>query len=192
MEFKKKIDKAEMDGLPVFVFSGEVIVVENEEQANEAINHLASCACIGFDTETRPSFKKGQVNKVGLIQLATDDRVYLFRLNKLGFLPALRRLMADRAVLKVGVGIRDDIKSLRRLSDFIPASFVDLQDYAVDFGIEDKSFSKLMAIIFNVKISKRQRVTNWNAPQLTEAQIRYAATDAWGALEMYQRLSAAC
>ena len=87
------------------------------------------------------------------------------------------------------MGIRDDIRFLRRLGDFAPASFVDLQNYATEFGIEEKSFSKLMAIIFNVKISKRQRTSNWEAPQFSEGQVRYAATDAWGALKMYQRLS---
>ena len=111
-------------------------------------------------------------------------------MNKCGFQPALVRLLASPRIIKIGVGIRDDNRNLRKLTDFTPASFVDLQEYAGRFGIEDKSFSKLMAIIFGVKISKRQRTANWEAPALTEAQIRYAATDAWGALKMYQRLTA--
>lgn len=124
------------------------------------------------------------------MQLAVPERVFLFRLNKCGFQPALVRLLASPRIIKIGVGIRDDNRNLRKLADFTPASFVDLQEYAGYFGIEDKSFSKLMAIIFGVKISKRQRTSNWEAPALTEAQIRYAATDAWGALKMYQRLAA--
>ena len=123
------------------------------------------------------------------MQLATLERVFLFRLNRCGFPQSLRSVLSDPKILKVGVGIRDDIKSLQRSGSFPPASFVDLQEYVKFYGIEDKSFSKLMGIIYQVRISKKQRVTNWDAPVLTEAQIRYAATDAWGALKMYLKLS---
>ena len=101
----------------------------------------------------------------------------------------MRQLLEDQGVFKIGVGIRDDLRNLKKEHQLSPNSFIDLQDYAEKFGITDKAFSKLMAIIFRVRISKRQRVTNWEAAQLTEAQIRYAATDAWGALKMYERLS---
>ena len=172
------------------MFTGEVKVIEEERQVGEAADFLSRHACLGFDTETRPAFRKGEIYKVSLLQLAVPERVFLFRLNKCGFQPALVRLLASPRIIKIGVGIRDDNRNLRKLADFTPASFVDLQEYAGYFGIEDKSFSKLMAIIFGVKISKRQRTSNWEAPALTEAQIRYAATDAWGALKMYQRLAA--
>ncbi len=178
-----------MDQLPPCVYSGEVIVIEEAEQADEVAEFLNRQMCLGFDTETRPSFRKGEVYRVSLLQLATCEQVFLFRLNKCGFRPALIRVLANPQIVKVGVGIRDDNRNLRKLANFIPASFVDMQEYAERFGIEDKSFSKLMAIIFGVKISKRQRTSNWEAPVLSEAQIRYAATDAWGALKMYQRLS---
>ena len=171
-DLKKTIDRKEIDLLPPYVFTGEVKVIEEERQVGEAADFLSKHTCLGFDTETRPAFRKGEIYKVSLLQLAVPERVFLFRLNK------------------CGVGIRDDNRNLRKLADFTPASFVDLQEYAGYFGIEDKSFSKLMAIIFGVKISKRQRTSNWEAPALTEAQIRYAATDAWGALKMYQRLAA--
>ena len=144
---------------------------------------------MGFDTETRPAFHKGERYNVGLLQLATLERVFLFRLNRCGFSQSLRSVLSDPKILKVGVGIRDDLKSLKRMGNYMPASFVDLQEYVVRFGIEDKSFSKLMAVIYQVRISKKQRVTNWEAPVLTEAQVRYAATDAWGALKMYLKLS---
>ncbi len=189
VEYKKTIDKEEIKLYPPFVFSGEVIVVDDPQQVNQAVNDLSKHGCVGFDTETKPSFRKGEVNQVSLLQLAIEERVYLFRLKLCGFQPSLRKLLSDPDVIKIGVGIRDDIRFLRRLGDFAPASFVDLQNYATEFGIEEKSFSKLMAIIFNVKISKRQRTSNWEAPQFSEGQVRYAATDAWGALKMYQRLS---
>lgn len=188
-DLKKNINKEEIDQLPAFVFSGEVVVIEDAENAECAANFLRDYKFLGFDTETRPAFRKGESYKVGLIQLATPNQVYLFRLNKCGFVPALRCLLEDADVVKIGVGIRDDLRNLRKSGEFSPASFIDMQDYAAKFGIEDKSFSKLMAIIFQVKISKRQRTSNWEVPVLTEAQIRYAATDAWGALRMYQRLS---
>lgn len=189
MEYKKTIDKEEIKLYPPFVFPGEVIVVDDPQQVNQAVNDLSNHTYIGFDTETKPSFRKGEVNQVSLLQLAIEERVYLFRLKLCGFQPSLRKLLADPHITKIGVGIRDDIRFLRRLGDFTPGSFIDLQSYAAEFGIEEKSFSKLMAIIFQVKISKRQRTSNWEAPQFSEGQVRYAATDAWGSLKMYQRLS---
>lgn len=190
VDYRKTIDKEEINNLPVFAFKGEVVVVERENEAEEAVRFLSGYGVVGFDTETKPAFKKGEFHSVSLLQLGVEERVYLFRLNKCGLTPALRRLLGDEGILKIGVGIRDDLRFLRKLADFKPASFIDLQNYAVGFGIEEKSFSKLMAIIFGVKISKRQRTSNWEAPELTEAQIRYAATDAWGALRMYQELAA--
>ena len=188
-EYKKTIDKEEMKLYPPFIFSGEVSVINDPQQVSQAVNDLSRHRALGFDTETKPSFRKGEVNQVSLLQLATEERVYLFRLKLCGFQPSLRNLLADPDITKIGVGIRDDLRFLRRLGDFTPASFIDLQNYVSEFGIEEKSFSKLMAIIFNVKISKRQRTSNWEAPQFSEGQVRYAATDAWGALKMYQRLS---
>lgn len=187
--YRNKIDKEDVDLFPVFVFPGEILVIEDAADIEGAVVDLRAYSYIGFDTETKPSFRKGETNQVSLLQLAVEERVYLFRLKKCGFPPALRNLLADKNIVKIGVGIRDDLRFLRRLGDFIPASFVDLQSYAAEFGIEEKSFSKLMAIIFNVKISKRQRTSNWETPRFTEAQVRYAATDAWGALKMYQELS---
>ena len=188
-EYKKTIDKEEIKLYPPFIFSGEVSVINDPQQVSQAVNDLSRHRALGFDTETKPSFRKGEVNQVSLLQLATEERVYLFRLKLCGFQPSLRNLLADPDITKIGVGIRDDLRFLRRLGDFTPASFIDLQNYVSEFGIEEKSFSKLMAIIFNVKISKRQRTSNWEAPQFSEGQVRYAATDAWGALKMYQRLS---
>lgn len=178
----------EMQELPAFSYEGEVIVIEEANKVEEAVHYLAAHPFLGFDTETRPAFHKGETYPVSLLQLAVPERVYLFRLNKCGFLPSLRNLLAEKRVVKIGVGIRDDIRALRKLGNFQPASFVDLQEFVVGYGISEKSFSKLMAIVFQVKISKRQRVSNWDASALTPSQIKYAATDAWGALRMYEEL----
>ncbi len=188
-DLKKHIDREEMDRLPLYTYQGEIIVIEDALNADEVADQLRRCKLLGFDTETRPAFRKGESYKVGLLQLATTEHVYLFRLNKCGLGRSLRQLLEDPQVFKIGVGIRDDLRNLKKLGEFKPAGFIDMQEYAARFGIEDKSFSKLMAIIFKVRISKRQRISNWEAQELTDAQIRYAATDAWGALRMYQQLT---
>ena len=188
MEYQTKISEEEIEELPLFTFDGEIVVIDHENKVQTAVEDLLSYPYIGFDTETKPAFKKGVTHQVGLLQLATDKRVYLFRLNKCGFPKELQALLANEEVTKVGVGIRDDIRGLRKLGNFTPASFLDLQIFAKAFKIEEMSFSKLMSIIFHVKISKRQRTSNWEAPKLTPAQVHYAATDAWGALKMYKAL----
>lgn len=188
MAYKTKISEEEIEELPNFTFDGEIIVIDHEDKVDAAVDDLSAYPYIGFDTETKPAFKKGVTHQVGLLQLATDKRVYLFRLNKCGLSESLQDLLANENIMKIGVGIRDDIRGLRKLANFTPASFLDLQIFAKAFGIEEMSFSKLMSIIFKVKISKRQRTSNWEAPRLTPAQLHYAATDAWGALKMYKAL----
>lgn len=187
-EYRPTIEPEEIKNLPVFSYEGETLVIEEPKAVEEAVNYLSCHRRLGFDTETRPSFHKGESYLVSLLQLAVNERVYLFRLNRCGFSLPLQRLLADPCIEKIGVGIRDDLRVLQKRESFQPASFVDLQDFAAGFGIQEKSFSKLMAIIFQVKISKRQRTSNWEAPTLTAAQIKYAATDAWGALKMYEEL----
>lgn len=189
-EYKSKIEREEVNTLPVFTFEGPVVVIEDPKQVDECVERISAYPKLGFDTETKPAFKKGVFHKVCLIQIATEEEVYLFRINKCGFQPSLEKLLEDDRIMKIGVGVKDDVVRLKKLKEsFEPGFFLDLQDFVEKFGIRDKSFSKLMAIIFNVKISKRQQVTNWEAFQLTEAQVRYAATDAWGALQMYLKLT---
>ena len=134
-DLKKTIDRKEIDLLPPYVFTGEVKVIEEERQVGEAADFLSKHTCLGFDTETRPAFRKGEIYKVSLLQLAVPERVFLFRLNKCGFQPALVRLLASPRIIKIGVGIRDDNRNLRKLADFTPASFVDLQEYAGYFPL---------------------------------------------------------
>ena len=137
MEYKTKISEEEIEELPNFTFDGEIIVIDHEDKIDAAVNDLSSYSHIGFDTETKPAFKKGVTHQVGLLQLATDKRVYLFRLNKCGLSESLQDLLANENIMKIGVGIRDDIRGLRKLANFIPASFLDLQIFAKAFGIEE-------------------------------------------------------
>lgn len=188
MNYKSTITKEEVALLPSAMYEGRVVVVEREEDIDAALEPLFQSKVIGFDTETRPSFKRGVLYPVSMIQFGTEDYVVLLRLNKINFTKTIQSLLSDENIIKVGVGIRDDLSALQRLVKFQPSSCIDLQNMVGAYGINEKSFAKLMAIIFGVHISKRQRTSNWAADVLTEAQIRYAATDAWGAKIMYDKL----
>jgi ribonuclease D len=177
--FVENIDNKEIEKLPLTHFNGKIIVVESEENIDEAMSYLKNAAVIGFDTETRPAFKKGLHYKVALLQLALPDTVVIFRLNKTGLPDELVALLANEDIIKTGVAIHDDLKALQKLKKFTPGGFVELQKYVKEFGILDCGLKKLAANILGIRISKSQRLTNWEAEQLTEAQLVYAATDAW-------------
>jgi ribonuclease D len=170
-------------------FKGEIIVVDNLNTFNKVFPALLGNDLLGFDTETKPSFKKGQKNTVSLLQLSTDNIACLFRINKIGFPEGLIRLMSDPKVIKVGVAVRDDIKFLEKVKKFTPDGFVDLQSFVRGYGIQSSGLKKLTAIVLGFRISKRQQVTDWEAKELTEAQQIYAATDAWVCHQIYKKLT---
>ena len=186
---KKSITKEELRNLPLTSFEQEIIVIENRVQFEHYLPELYLENVLGFDTETRPSFKKGIKNKVSLLQLATQEKAYLFRLNKIGLPNELAKFMASPDHLKIGAAIRDDLKALKKLSPFEPAGFIELQDYVKNFGIENESVQKIAGIVLNIRISKSARLSNWEAAKLTQKQKKYAATDAWVCLESYNVLS---
>jgi ribonuclease D len=185
---KKIITEEEMQNLPLTAFEKEIIIVETEDQIEEAFNYLSSQKILGFDTETKPAFKKGQKNEVALLQLASYDRAYLFRLNKLKLNGQIKRILSDQNITKVGVAIKDDLIALKRKSTFVHQSFVELQELVKKYGILNFSLQKLSAIVLGVRISKSKRLSNWESEILNEAQLKYAATDAWMALEVYKTL----
>lgn len=187
---KIKISKEIIATLPIESFPGRIVVVDNEAQITEATKCLSHESIIGFDTETRPTFKKGQSNHVALMQLSTHDTCYLFRLNRIGFTPALKRLLEDETLLKVGISLKDDFCMLGRLNSgpFTPRNFVELQKFVKPYGIEDQSLQKIYAIVIGKKISKGQRLSNWEADHLTDSQQLYAATDAWSCIKIYEAL----
>lgn len=185
-----KFDKKKIADLPRMLFEGRIFVLQTEREADKAVNYLLTQGVLGVDTETRPSFQKGKVNKVALLQVATLDTCFLFRLNRMGVTPSIVRLLQDEHTIKVGLSLKDDFSSLRRRGNLSPNGFIELQDFVKDFGIEDQSLQKLFANIFGMKISKGQQLTNWEADVLTENQQLYAATDAWACVKIYQELLA--
>jgi len=179
------ISKEEIEELPLGKFTGEITIVDNPEDLQIVADELKDEKVIGFDTETKPAFKKGQRNEVALLQLSTVDKAYLIRLNKTGLTNEILNIFTNPEVKKVGVGIRDDIKALQRLKPFNHAGFIELQDFAKVAGLESFSLKKLAALVMNIRVSKRQRLSNWEAENFTESQANYAATDAWAALQIY-------
>ncbi len=190
LNFYNKIPKEILDELPIRSFEGKIYVIENIEDMFSAVNELKKHTLIGFDTETRPAFKKGVYHKVSLLQLSTKDQAFLFRLNEIGLPKELADLLSDNSIIKTGVAIKDDIKALQKLNRFLPAAFVELQKYVDEFGIEDNGLKKITGNVLGFRISKGARLTNWDNKLLTDLQLKYAATDAWVSYEIYSKLSA--
>lgn len=174
--------------LPVTTYSGEIILVDNAATAHQALRALAKECAVGFDTETRPSFRKGCVHKAALMQISTSERCFLFRLNKIGICAELKAFLENPDILKIGLSVHDDFNVLRRSEDINPQGFVELQSLVKEYEISDISLQKIYAIIFGQRISKSQRLTNWEADTLSRAQQAYAALDAWACLKIYDYL----
>ena len=177
-----------LNDLPLRHYEGEIIVVENAEEIPKAAEQLIKSKVLGFDTETKPAFKKGQSHQISLLQISNEETTFLFRLNKTGLTKELIDLLAAKNILKVGVGIRDDIRGLKRITEFEDGGFIELQTKATDLGVKDFSLKKLAGILLAFRVSKRQRLSNWETEVLSEGQIIYAATDSWVALEIYKSL----
>lgn len=183
------ITKQELAELEKVNFEGEIYVIDHPAEVDNAVAYLSTKSALGFDTETKPAFKRGQVNNVALLQLATEDECFLFRLNKIGYPESLEKLLCNESVKKIGLSLRDDFAALRKRTGKKPQNFIDLQLFVDKFGIEDNSLQKIYAIIFGKKISKSQRLSNWEAAELTPAQQSYAAIDAWACLKIYNYLT---
>ena len=188
--YKVSIKPEEMEKMPMTAFQGEIQVIKKfGRKYLKAIDYLNKQQVIGFDTETRPTFSPGQKSGgVSLLQLSGADKAFLFRIKKLGMTPKLCRLMANEKIAKVGAATGEDVLGLQRYSPFKPAAFIDLQRIVWEYGIKDKSVKKMAAIILGIRISKTQQLSNWDADELSEAQQKYAATDAWVCREMYLKL----
>ena len=186
--FIDKISNEETAALPSIEFRGEIRIVEREEEIDEACRRLMQEPVIGFDTETRPSFRPGVTFRVSLLQLSAPDVCYLFRLNKIPLARPILRLLESRETLKIGADVAGDLRSLRQIRRFRDGGFVDLQAIAPEWGIAEKSLRKLSAIVLGQRVSKAQRLSNWEAATLTEKQRLYAATDAWVCTRIYDRL----
>ena len=183
-----KYDKKQIAELEPEVFGGRIVVVVSESEARRAVSYLLTQSILGVDTETRPSFRKGPMNKVSLLQVSSHDVCFLFRLNHTGISSSVRRLLEDTTVPKIGLSWHDDLLQLHRLGEFETGLFIDLQDHVREIGIQDLSLQKLYANLFGRKISKRQRLSNWETDILSDKQKAYAATDAWSCIRLYEEL----
>jgi ribonuclease D len=189
MNYTNVITKETVSQMPREFFTGRIVLVDNNKALETAMEQLSSFTAVGFDTETRPNFSKKTRYRMSLMQLSADDVCFLIRLNWFKKIPpSLESFLKNEAVKKIGLSLRDDFHGLHRLTNVSPGNFIDLQTYVKQFGIEDMSLRKIYAILFGKKISKRERLSNWEAPALTEAQQRYAALDAWACLRIYQFL----
>lgn len=190
MQYPESISSEELTQLDTVDFSGPIIVVsEVDEDFVEAMDYLKEQTVIGFDTETKPCFSSGSPrHHVALLQLSGADKAYIFRVNQLGMPAPLAALLSDPGILKVGAAVKEDVRGLMYYRKFTPRGFVDLQTIVAEYGIMDKSVRKMAAIILGKKVSKTQQLSNWEAPQLSGAQLKYAAIDAWVCREMYLKL----
>jgi ribonuclease D len=175
--------------LPKVEFKGKIVVVHSQREVKAAVDFLKRQPIVGIDTETRPSFRRGQVYQVALLQVSTLEICFLFRLNMIGLPAELLQLLESDAVKKIGLSLKDDLTLLKRRAQFQPQGFLDLQDFVKTMGIEDMSLQKLYANVFGEKISKSAQLTNWENTVLTESQKMYAATDAYTTLRLYLQLN---
>ena len=186
--FALHIDKNTIQTLPLTSFEGEVIIVDLPEKVQEAVEYLSQFTILGVDTEARPSFKRGVHYPTALVQVATMERCYLFRLTHVGMPKELAQIFANPNICKVGLAFKDDLNGLRRRRDFKPTNCIDLQSIVCKYGIMELGLQKIFAIIFGQKISKAQQLTNWENSHLTPEQAKYASTDAWATLKIYLEL----
>jgi len=187
--FAENLTNEEINELPLYQFEGGIFVIDSFEKLDDYIPLLNNQKVLGFDTETKPSFKKGVVNPVSLLQITTASEAFLIRINKVGLPDEIIRILQNKDIVKVGLAIKDDIKILQGIHRFSPDGFIDLQDFVVDFGINAKSLKKIAGIVLQKRISKSQQVTNWEREELSDAQKVYAATDAWACLQIFKKLN---
>ncbi len=186
--FPERLGKEHIKTLPVCAFDGQIHLITEIKDLSDAIKTLRKYSVLGFDTETRPVFRKGVKHNVSLLQLSTPKEAFLFRLNHLGFPNELVEILEDSAILKVGIAILDDVRGLKKLSNFKAGGFIELADIANDLGIVTCGLRNLAAIFLGVRITKKAQLTNWERPVINSKQSLYAATDAWICLEMYNFL----
>jgi ribonuclease D len=184
-----KITKEEVNQLDLGAFLGEIILVNEEEDFRQMLEDLSSHKFIGFDTETRPAFRRGVSHDVSLLQFSTQETAYLVRLNEVGFRSEVKKILEDPNIIKIGAAVRDDLKGLKKLNPaFEPKSFFDLNEELRKVGFLNVGVRNLSAMVLGIRISKSEQVSNWEAQALTEKQLLYAATDAWACLEIFLKL----
>lgn len=184
------ISHEEINELPLGAFEGKVLVISEEKLLPRVFDEVREHKIVGFDTETKPVFVRGQQNKVSLIQIALPDKVFLVRVKFTGMHAPLVKFLESDQIQKAGVALRDDIKALQRLKHYEPNGFIELADMSKQAGLQVESVKKLTALLLGFRISKSAQTSNWEAEELNEKQISYAATDAWVCLKIYHKLRA--
>ena len=186
--FPLSISKDEVMELPLGHYRGKIVVASNQEQIDRAIAEINQSKVVGFDTEAKPTFIKGQIRNIGLIQVATESKVFLLRIHKVGVVDSIHRFLENDQIVKVGIGLKDDFNLLDRLRSLEPKGFVDLNDTMTELGAESIGARNLAAMILEIRISKSAQTSNWELDELSQKQLNYAATDAWICLEIYNKL----
>lgn len=186
---KVNITHDEINELPLGSYEGDVEIISGAAELDDVFEEINEHAIVGFDTETKPVFVRGHSNKVALMQIAIPKKVFLIRLNKTGLTTPIVRFLENERILKAGVALRDDIKALQKLKHYHPAGFVELAELSKQAGLEVESVKKLAALLLGFRISKGAQTSNWEAQELNDKQISYAATDAWVCLEVYKMLT---
>lgn len=186
--FAEAITKAEIRELPLLRFEGKIHVIDSPKDVTQAIRALSKSSVIGFDTEKKPTFVKGQYHPTALLQLSTLTEAYLFRLLATGFHPEIKKILESESHLKIGISIRDDIAELKKVQKFNPGGFIDLNDISTEVGIQQDGVRNLTGLILESRISKGQQTSNWENHHLSKPQQSYAATDAWVCAKIYDTL----
>ncbi len=188
MPLRERISTDEVNALPMRAYEGEIVLIDSKEHVNEAVSEIEQFSIIGFDTESRPAFKKGESYPISLLQFATPQKVYLFRVNLIGMPTKLSNLLSNPTIIKLGIALHDDIKDLRKLGVANPQGYQDIHSFIKDKGVINTGLRKLAAMILDFRISKSQQTSNWENEVLNQRQQVYAATDAWVCLKIYERL----
>ena len=188
LNYQAKIEKEKIVEFPIARTDCKIVVIDKEQAVDEAVKDLYLSDIVGFDTETKPVFTRGKMNKVALLQLSTEKKCYLFRLQKIGKNETLKNFLESTKILKIGLSVKDDFRMLNRWTKVKPQNFVELQTFVKNFGIEDMGLQKIFAILFSQRISKREQLSNWETETLSRAQQVYAATDAWACRQIYLKL----
>lgn len=187
--YKRKFTKEEINELPLQQYEGEIKLIDRKEDVSDAVKELSKCNLLGFDTETRPAFRKGVSYSPSLIQLATSEKVYLLHLSHIPLSDDIKELLSSSGITKTGVAVGNDVKELRNLSPFRPGGFHDLGDLARGLGMQTSGLRNLAANLLGFRISKGVQCSNWGRKVLTPQQVVYAATDAWVSRKIYLKFT---
>ena len=180
---------SEKTNYPLIQFKGKIHLITNNAELSLVAEQFNSVKEFGFDTETRASFRKGEVYNVALLQLATDTDAFLIRLHGIKNFEIIKTVLENNEILKVGVAIRDDLKNLQKLFKFNPQNFVELQDLAKKKSLQNFGLKGMTEEVLQARLSKAAKTTNWELPQLSQQQIIYAASDAWIGLQLYKAIN---